>query len=500
MKCRIIFSILITLLTLLGQAHSQTVLFEGSSSAGAIGQQVKFNCDFFDPLGIPDYGVFVNYKGQNDAGYIQHEMEPMLEFPFYGTTLEYEQTFDVNPGLLNFYFSAGTDTFVATQSPKNANDDFPPADYLYAPFADDAQGDAQNPIGNWLDLTGSGITYSETRIYGYLENVSYSWPNSQGLNYFIYALVFASSNIQDSTIYAMAYANIPFIITPGLYKFSISDTSFTRLGDASYQIVNGRLHLACNIADFENDPDWPGWPPPNGFLISMGITITAGFSEQAINDYTYPAIYEPRTQYEDFNNNTEPEITNYSLDIVPGLTVTANADYFDADNNLPLTRVLYFDWGYYDMGSYDHTYSDTSEFIKVLPWPGDGWHYYHFQFSDGMASVETSTDSVYLTSTGIDGQQSLPAEVKLSQNYPNPFNNSTAISYELDKAGPVNLTIYDILGQKVAEIVNGEAFMGPHTVIWTGLNETGKAVPSGIYFYKLTTPDRSFVRKMNYLK
>ena len=500
MRIKITLGILMVGLLLAVPAYCQNYIFVGSSSAGAVGQSVKFNCDIVDPFGIPNFGVFVSYKGESDADYSRHEMTPMDEPPFYVTTSEYDQSFNSNPGLLNYYFSAGTDTFMATQSPKNVNDDFPPPAYLYAPFGADAQGDAVSPDGAWLDLTGSGMCYSDTRIYGYLENASQTWPSNQGLNYYIYALGFASLNIQDTVIYAMTNANIPFVISPGLYKFSLVDTSFERLGDADYQIADGRLHMACDIATFDNDPDWPGWPPPSGFLVSMGITITAGFFDQAINDYTYPTIYEPRTQYEDFNNNNAPVVLNTSMDVVPGVTVTAYANYFDADNNLPLTRLLYFDWGFYGMASYDHIYSDTSQFLKVLTWPGDGWHYFNYEFSDGVDSYETQPDSIYLTTVGIDDQSAVPFNTSLNQNYPNPFNSSTVISYEIEEAQPVNITIYDITGRKVAEIVNGEASVGTHTIVWTGVNEAGKSVPSGVYFYKLSTPDGSIVRKMNYVK
>jgi len=475
-------------------------VFAGASSAGSLGSQVKFNCDFFDPIGIPGIGVYVNYKGQLDDDYSQREMQLMDEFPYYISTYEFDQYFDDPPGLMNFYFCAGNDSLKATQSPENTGDIFPPPSYLYAPLSTDASGDAQNPAGDWLDLTGSGICYSEDRVYAHMENVSGTWPTSQGLNAFIYAIGFVSLSGQDTTIYALVYGNIPLVISPGLYKINLADTSFARLGDIDNTVANSQLHMACDIADFENDPNWPGWPPPSGFLITVGISGTFGFTEQSLNDYTYPSIFVPETQYLDFDNNTPPEIIDYRVESVPGVTTTVRADYYDADNNLPLTRILYFDWGFYDMASFDHTYSDTSEFEKILAWPGEGWHYYRFSFSDGVETIETAMDSVYLTLTDIEDNSSLPLEFSLYQNYPNPFNGSTVITFNMPQSGQVNLAIYDILGREVVKLVNGEAYSGQHSVIWDGTNSAGQSVPSGVYFYKLTALGNNITKKMNYLK
>ena len=109
-------------------------------------------------------------------------------------------------------------------------------------------------------------------------------------------------------------------------------------------------------------------------------------------------------------------------------------------------------------------------------------------------------DSVYLTLTDIEYNSSLPREFSLYQNYPNPFNSSTVITFNMPRSGQVNLTIFDILGREVAEIVNANAYNGQHTVIWDGKNSAGQSVPSGVYFYKLMTMGNNITKKMDYLK
>jgi photosystem II stability/assembly factor-like uncharacterized protein len=74
-----------------------------------------------------------------------------------------------------------------------------------------------------------------------------------------------------------------------------------------------------------------------------------------------------------------------------------------------------------------------------------------------------------------------PGGFSLSQNYPNPFNPSTVIGYQLPRRSYVNLTIYDLLGRKVATLVNKEMEAGPHTVTW---NASGFS--SGVYIARLT--------------
>ncbi|MBN2830646.1 MAG: T9SS type A sorting domain-containing protein [Candidatus Cloacimonetes bacterium] len=88
----------------------------------------------------------------------------------------------------------------------------------------------------------------------------------------------------------------------------------------------------------------------------------------------------------------------------------------------------------------------------------------------------------------------------LNQNYPNPFNPETTISFSLEKAGNVELSIYNILGQKVQTLQNGFTGAGNHSLVWNGTDSKGKTVPSGIYLYKLTEGTYTFTRKMILLK
>ncbi len=94
----------------------------------------------------------------------------------------------------------------------------------------------------------------------------------------------------------------------------------------------------------------------------------------------------------------------------------------------------------------------------------------------------------------------VPGSFSLSQNYPNPFNPTTSISFNLPTSGHVELTVFNILGQQVATLVDGSLTAGQHEATWNGADESGDAVGSGIYFYRLTTSNVTETKKMVLMK
>ncbi len=115
-------------------------------------------------------------------------------------------------------------------------------------------------------------------------------------------------------------------------------------------------------------------------------------------------------------------------------------------------------------------------------------------------SLASNKDSGgFLLQTGIEEGQ-MPASFFLSQNYPNPFNPTTSISFGLPTASEVRLEVFNLLGQRVRTLVNGDMEAGYKTVVWDGKDESGKAVSSGIYLYKLSATGFEKSQKMLLLK
>lgn len=94
----------------------------------------------------------------------------------------------------------------------------------------------------------------------------------------------------------------------------------------------------------------------------------------------------------------------------------------------------------------------------------------------------------------------LPSQYILKQNYPNPFNPSTIIEFTIPTRGRVNITVYNILGEKVSTLTDGVYESGHYTIDWDGSDNGGISMPSGIYFYKMTVEGKQLSRKMLLIK
>lgn len=109
--------------------------------------------------------------------------------------------------------------------------------------------------------------------------------------------------------------------------------------------------------------------------------------------------------------------------------------------------------------------------------------------------VDTRQDVQLDVATSIDTGDILPSAFTISQNYPNPFNATTTISYSLVKDTDVAINIYDILGKKVATLVDCYQNAGKHQITWNA-----SEVSSGMYFYKISADGETYQKAMLLLK
>jgi len=111
-------------------------------------------------------------------------------------------------------------------------------------------------------------------------------------------------------------------------------------------------------------------------------------------------------------------------------------------------------------------------------------------FTSDAGIVTAITDStgfyeaVLGDGTGVDEK---PDDgLRLYQNYPNPFNPSTVIPFEVSSSTDVSLTVYNVLGQTVRILADGDHMAGRHTYTWDGRDDAGQPVSAGVYLYRLT--------------
>lgn len=110
-------------------------------------------------------------------------------------------------------------------------------------------------------------------------------------------------------------------------------------------------------------------------------------------------------------------------------------------------------------------------------------------------TIEIPINLTISMSTSTETGNPLPTQVSLEQNFPNPFNPSTVINYNLTQNSDVNLSVYNLLGQRVATLVNGPVAAGSHSERFDATN-----LSSGVYIYRLQTAEQTLTRQMVLIK
>ena len=110
------------------------------------------------------------------------------------------------------------------------------------------------------------------------------------------------------------------------------------------------------------------------------------------------------------------------------------------------------------------------------------------------------TLSIVLEQLNNDSDVQSPSSFKLYSNYPNPFNPVTTLGYELPENGLVNITIYDMLGNVINQLVNEVQNSGYKSIQWDATDNQGQPVSAGVYLYKIQAGDFVDTKKMILLK
>jgi hypothetical protein len=194
----------------------------------------------------------------------------------------------------------------------------------------------------------------------------------------------------------------------------------------------------------------------------------------------------------------------YYTQIVAGLTEDIDAEHvWDLQLAYDTNNLINVTW--------DNTsWSDLGTFVLQDAFGGALGIDINMTTEDSLTLTDPNINTLKLivTPNGTDGPflstgenyETSPAEFSLHGNYPNPFNPVTFISYEIPKESFVRISVYNLLGQKVENLVSNLHPAGYHNVMWNSMDMSGKSVSSGVYIYTITAGDYHSAKKMILIK
>ena len=359
----------------------------------------------------------------------------------------------------------------------------------------DATGDSVTVYSPNLDLQETYMARSPDKLYFTLKNLSASYPVMNSFtSYNVYLCVIGNAaSLIDSVGYAMIYSfNIPGLVSNGLYKIGYdSETQmpvFNRLGNIQSQVSGGALNLACNISDLTADPDFGAMPDALimfGLTLKVDIDLTSLEPQLGLGDYSTFGFIIFQDNYYQVSQNTLPVCTFNSYNPSTGML---QIDYWDAEADFPLVSeailpdgtILQFLPTTLDFSS-PVTYTLQLPVIEVdsLVW----------RFSDN--GFDIVQDVIHF----VANQDSYLIPSALSCTMANPvYSFPVNINLKALCNSPVSIKIYNIKGQKVAELNQPPTGNGELNIIWNGIASRNR-LTSGVYFMKVENGKQSLTRK-----
>ena len=395
-----------------------------------------------------------------------------------------------------------------------------------------------------LSIATPVITFAKLQVNDLQEgNVNNNFPEA-GENISLYIFLKNSGLAPATNVIATMASDDPYLILP--YKagmFGDLQTKETGIDSFDIMIADSCPHVHFPLITMDISTD-DGYFFNESFILSIGELGFEDDLEQETGEWDFlPPInewhlttYRAHSQSHSWYCGNE-ETKKYK----PGCKVELITPSFYIGPDYQLSFWTWYDvpiyrrYGYSGDGFYVEIFNES--FSKTLDWIGSGgdldstlmghdWAEYSYDLSDIQTGVPLKVkftfhsdpaeelEGVYLddikvtskraTSITENNQQIsiLPDKFFLGQNYPNPFNQSTLIEYHISGTGmqQVQLSVYNILGQKIKTIVNEKQTAGRYTAVWNGLDKRDNSVSSGVYIYHLQIGNLKSVKKLVILR
>jgi hypothetical protein len=239
-------------------------------------------------------------------------------------------------------------------------------------------------------------------------------------------------------------------------------------------------------------------PAEGGMIASHDARMKASFPSGTIDRDVYVMII-PGEEFKNREHTPSKENAQKSTEVAP-----IGKSYRIGPAQLPLMASVTLVFSY----SGEEIEGRTEAKLEIARKEGSQWVSLGGDVNEATNHVIVQVDRLgeyrlQWNQNRTDPSLAIPTEYALFQNYPNPFNPATTLRYALPQgfSGRVVLTLYDLMGQEVKQLLDEMQEPGYYRVVWDGTDNLGQGVASGVYFYRLRAGDRFLaVKKMLFVR
>ena len=237
-----------------------------------------------------------------------------------------------------------------------------------------------------------------------------------------------------------------------------------------------------NVGDYDGD----GWDDLGVLYNDYPFIFRGGPGADTLYDFRLQSFAVSMCRAGDINGDGKADVIAGDsragwggIDVfLGGSKADSVSDFCFTDVALPPKSLDYIGWRVARVGDFDGDGLDDILFSCKNLGP---------EMNGAALIVAGSTDIKTDVAEPIRAQ--IPSKFVLHPAYPNPFNPSTTISFDLPKREAVKVTVFDVTGRVVRTLLDMQLSAGSHRVTWDGKNEAGHPVASGVYLFRLSTPD-----------